>query len=42
MAFEEDLPERLQFSSIPLSLVLISVGICLVVTILTGFKSNEV
>lgn len=36
MAFEEEFPEGLQFSSIPLILVVIAVGICLVVTILSG------
>ncbi|MDC3413144.1 ABC transporter permease [Terrihalobacillus insolitus] len=37
-AFGEELPETLQFSAIPLSLVLIAVGICLVVTILSGLR----
>ncbi|WP_042142280.1 ABC transporter permease [Paucisalibacillus sp. EB02] len=38
MAFGEEMPEGLQFSSIPLSLVLIAVTICLVVTILSGMR----
>ncbi|WP_339230027.1 FtsX-like permease family protein [Oceanobacillus sp. FSL K6-2867] len=37
-AFQEELPEQLQFSMIPVSLVLISVGICLLVTILSGLR----
>ncbi|RKQ33215.1 ABC transporter permease [Oceanobacillus halophilus] len=37
-AFDESLPEGLQFSSIPVSLILISVGICLLVTILSGLR----
>ncbi|MFD2044258.1 ABC transporter permease [Ornithinibacillus salinisoli] len=38
MAFEEDMPEGLQFSSIPISLVFIAVGICLFVTVLSGLR----
>ncbi|WP_284140802.1 FtsX-like permease family protein [Virgibacillus sp. LDC-1] len=38
MAFEEELPEGLQFSSIPPGLVAISVAICLIVTILSGLR----
>lgn len=38
IAFEEEMPEGLQFSSIPLSLVLIAVAICLIVTILSGMR----
>lgn len=37
-AFGEELPEGLRFSTIPLTLVLISVGICLLVTILSGVR----
>lgn len=37
-AFKEELPEQLQFSMIPVSLVLIAVGICLLVTILSGLR----
>lgn len=37
-AFDEELPEGLKFSSIPVTLVLIAVGICLVVTILSGMR----
>lgn len=37
-AFAEELPEGLRFSAIPGTLVLISVGICLVVTILSGLR----
>ncbi|WP_058305798.1 ABC transporter permease [Gracilibacillus massiliensis] len=37
-AFEEQLPEGFQFSSIPLSLILISITICLLVTIVSGLK----
>ncbi|RCW73053.1 ABC transporter permease [Saliterribacillus persicus] len=37
-AFDEQLPEGLTFSSIPWSLILISVVICLSVTILSGLK----
>ncbi|SHN31785.1 ABC transporter permease [Gracilibacillus kekensis] len=37
-ALEEQLPEGFQFSSIPLSLILISVTICLLVTIVSGLK----
>ncbi|WP_010098259.1 ABC transporter permease [Ornithinibacillus scapharcae] len=36
--FEEQLPEGLQFSAIPWSLVAISVVICLIVTILSGMR----
>ncbi|SHG54323.1 acetoin utilization transport system permease protein [Ornithinibacillus halophilus] len=36
--FEEELPEGLLFSYIPVSLVVISVGICLLVTILSGMR----
>ncbi|RLL42039.1 FtsX-like permease family protein [Oceanobacillus piezotolerans] len=36
--FGEELPEGLQFSSIPFSLVLISVAICLIVTIVSGLR----
>ncbi|MFD1850873.1 ABC transporter permease [Oceanobacillus bengalensis] len=38
MTFGEELPEGLQFSSIPISLVLISIGICLLVTIVSGLR----
>lgn len=38
MAFGEELPEGLKFSSIPVTLVLIAVGICLIVTILSGMR----
>jgi acetoin utilization transport system permease protein len=38
MAFGEEMPEGLQFSAIPWSLVLIAVGICLVVTVLSGMR----
>ncbi|SES99502.1 acetoin utilization transport system permease protein [Oceanobacillus limi] len=38
MAFEDELPEGLQFSAIPPSLVFIAVGICLFVTILSGMR----
>src|SRR5690606_27518375 len=38
IAFEEEMPEGLQFSSIPLSLVIIAVAICLIVTILSGMR----
>ncbi|MUK89464.1 FtsX-like permease family protein [Ornithinibacillus sp. L9] len=38
MAFQDELPEGLQFSAIPLTLVLIAVGICLFVTILSGMR----
>ncbi|GGB47690.1 ABC transporter permease YtrF [Lentibacillus populi] len=38
MAFDEELPEGLKFSSIPATLVLIAVGICLLVTILSGMR----
>ncbi|WP_089739857.1 hypothetical protein [Gracilibacillus ureilyticus] len=37
-ALGEELPERFQYSSIPLSLVVISTVICLIVTILSGLK----
>ncbi|WP_404407213.1 ABC transporter permease [Jeotgalibacillus malaysiensis] len=37
-AFEEELPAGLQFSSIPFSLVLIAVVICLAVTMLSGLR----
>ncbi|WP_047980964.1 ABC transporter permease [Ornithinibacillus contaminans] len=37
-AFGEEMPEGLQFSAIPWSLVLIAVGICLIVTILSGMR----
>ena len=37
-AFESELPDGFQFSTIPLSLVLIAMGICLVVTILSGLR----
>ncbi|MRG87757.1 ABC transporter permease [Salinibacillus xinjiangensis] len=37
-AFQEQLPKSLKFSSIPLSLVLIAVGICLLVTIISGVR----
>ncbi|MGP4039918.1 ABC transporter permease [Gracilibacillus sp. D59] len=37
-AFEQELPEGFQFSSIPPSLILISVVICLIVTIISGLK----
>ncbi|WP_163538937.1 ABC transporter permease [Gracilibacillus sp. YIM 98692] len=37
-AFQESLPEGFKFSAIPLSLILISVGICLLVTIISGLK----
>ncbi|MEN2465871.1 ABC transporter permease [Ornithinibacillus sp. JPR2-1] len=36
MAFSQEMPEGLQFSAIPWSLVVIAVTICLVVTILSG------
>jgi acetoin utilization transport system permease protein len=36
--FQEELPEGLQFSAIPWSLVLIAVAICLVVTIISGMR----
>lgn len=36
--FEDELPEGLQFSAIPWSLVVISVVICLIVTILSGMR----
>ncbi|MDL4840126.1 ABC transporter permease [Aquibacillus rhizosphaerae] len=38
MAFQEEVPEGLKFSSIPLSLVAISTGICLLVTIVSGSR----
>jgi len=38
LAFQEELPEQLQFSTIPISLVVIAVAICLVVTILSGLR----
>lgn len=38
MAFKEELPDGLQFSAIPGTLILISVGICLIVTILSGMR----
>jgi acetoin utilization transport system permease protein len=37
-AFDEEMPEGLQFSAIPWSLVLIAVTICLVITILSGMR----
>ncbi|SDK30441.1 ABC transporter permease [Sediminibacillus albus] len=37
-AFNEELPPGLKFSMIPWTLVLIAVGICLVVTILSGLR----
>ncbi|MGN8647731.1 ABC transporter permease [Gracilibacillus sp. HCP3S3_G5_1] len=37
-AFNQDLPEGFQFSSIPVSLILISTIICLIVTIFSGLK----
>ncbi|TFE02193.1 ABC transporter permease [Jeotgalibacillus salarius] len=37
-AFDEELPQGLQFSSIPFSLVLIAVAICLIVTMLSGMR----
>ncbi|AJD89896.1 hypothetical protein JMA_05790 [Jeotgalibacillus malaysiensis] len=37
-AFEEELPAGLQFSSIPFSLVLIAVVICIAVTMLSGLR----
>ncbi len=37
-AFEEELPAGLQFSSIPFSLVLIAVVICLAVTMMSGLR----
>ncbi|MEW9503381.1 hypothetical protein AB1471_16570 [Jeotgalibacillus marinus] len=37
-AFESELPDGFQFSAIPLSLVLIAMGICLIVTILSGLR----
>ncbi|GAB3046255.1 ABC transporter permease [Virgibacillus ainsalahensis] len=37
-AFGEELPEGLQFSAIPGTLILIAVGICLAVTILSGIR----
>ncbi|SFM29586.1 acetoin utilization transport system permease protein [Gracilibacillus orientalis] len=37
-AFGQELPEGFQFSSIPPSLILISVVICLIVTIISGLK----
>ena len=36
--FEEELPAGLQFSYIPLSLIVIAVAICLIVTILSGLR----
>ncbi len=36
--FQEEMPEGLQFSAIPWSLVLIAVAICLVVTIISGMR----
>jgi acetoin utilization transport system permease protein len=38
MAFNDEMPEGLKFSAIPWSLVVIAVGICLVVTILSGMR----
>ncbi|GIO27208.1 ABC transporter permease [Ornithinibacillus bavariensis] len=38
MAFDEEMPEGLQFSAIPWSLVLISVVICLIVTVISGMR----
>ncbi|OZU88927.1 metabolite permease [Virgibacillus indicus] len=38
MVFKEELPDGLQFSAIPGTLILISVGICLIVTILSGMR----
>ncbi|UFT97759.1 ABC transporter permease [Radiobacillus kanasensis] len=38
LAFDEELPETLQFSAIPWTLVVISVVICLLVTILSGLR----
>lgn len=38
MAFGEEVPDSLLFSSIPPALVLISVGICLFVTVLSGLR----
>ncbi|QDP40589.1 ABC transporter permease [Radiobacillus deserti] len=38
LAFDEKLPDTIQFSAIPWNLVLISVAICLVVTILSGLR----
>ena len=38
VAFGEEMPEGLQFSAIPWSLVLIAVTICLVITILSGMR----
>ncbi|KIL51829.1 ABC transporter permease [Jeotgalibacillus soli] len=40
-AFQEELPAGLQFSSIPWSLVVIPVGICLVVTVLSGLRPTK-
>ncbi|WP_208586037.1 ABC transporter permease [Gracilibacillus suaedae] len=37
-AFEQELPEGFQFSSIPPSLILIAAVICLIVTVLSGLK----
>ncbi|QGH33100.1 FtsX-like permease family protein [Gracilibacillus salitolerans] len=37
-AFEQELPEGFQFSSIPASLILIAAVICLIVTIISGLK----
>ncbi|WP_053217435.1 ABC transporter permease [Virgibacillus senegalensis] len=37
-AFQEELPPELRFSLIPWTLVLIAVGICLIVTILSGLR----
>jgi acetoin utilization transport system permease protein len=38
MAFGEKMPEGLQFSAIPWSLVLIAVAICLAVTVISGMR----
>ncbi|MEN1968150.1 FtsX-like permease family protein [Lentibacillus sp. N15] len=38
MAFDEELPDGLKFSSIPVTLVIIAVVICLLVTILSGMR----
>ncbi|MFB1051738.1 hypothetical protein [Paraliobacillus sp. JSM ZJ581] len=37
-AFQEELPEGFKFSAIPLTLVIIAIVICLVVTIISGSR----